>query len=193
MSTTPTEILETTAAALETTLAATEAAAAETVAAAESSFDFDSIKAIMDGFDPASLLPDLEGIFGSLATVCRLAVMIGPLVLLVLGLCYLFLAPKEANWYFGYRCYFGMGSEYAWRFTQRLAGMLFTGLGVGLTVVMLVISSRFAHMEVTAMAWQALECLVWQVGLVVLATVVINFTAFVHFNRKGQHRRKRRK
>ena len=173
MSTTPTELLE-------------------TAAAAESSFDFDSIKAIMDGFDPASLLPDLEGIFGSLATVCRLAVMIGPLVLLVLGLCYLFLAPKEANWYFGYRCYFGMGSEYAWRFTQRLAGMLFTGLGGILTAVMFVISGRFAHMEVTAMAWQALECLVWQVGLVVLTTLIINFSAFVHFNRKGQHRRKKR-
>lgn len=172
MNTTPTEILET--------------------AAGEGSFDFDSIKAVMDGFDPASLLPDLEGIFGSLSTVCRLAVMIGPVLLLLLGLAYLYLAPKEANWYFGYRCYFGMGSEYAWRFTQRLAGMLFTGLGLALTAVMFVISGRFFAMEVTAMAWQALECLLWQAGLVVLATLSINFTAFVHFNRKGQHRRKRK-
>ena len=28
--------------------------------------------------------------------------------MLVLGLAYLFLAPREANYYFGYRCYFGM-------------------------------------------------------------------------------------
>ena len=80
MSTTPTELMETTAAAIETTLAATEAAIAETTAAAADSLDFGSIKAVMDSFDPASLLPDLERLFDSLVPVCRLAVMIGPVV-----------------------------------------------------------------------------------------------------------------
>jgi len=186
MSTTPTELLETTIAAVETTAAAI----LETTAAAEDSLDMESIKALMDGFDPASLLPDLSRVFDSLAPVCRFAVMIGPLILLMLGLAYLFLAPKEANWYFGYRCYFGMGSEYAWRFTQRLAGLLFGGAGLVLTVIMFVISGRFRYMEVTAMVWQALECMLVETAAVLLIVLTINISTALHFNRKGQHRRK---
>ena len=193
MSTTPTEILETTAAAIETTLAATEAAIAETTAAAESVLDIDSIKAMMDGFNPAALLPDLSELFGSLAAVCRVAVMIGPLVLLALGLAYLLFAPREANYYFGYRCYFGMGSEYAWRFTQRLAGILFTAIGGVLTVVVFVISGRFAYMEVTEMVWSAAECALWEAGLTLLANLTVNLCAAMRYDRKGQHRRKNRK
>ena len=188
MSTTPTELLETTAATVRTTLAA-----AETAAATEPGLDLSSIKAMMDGFDPASLLPDLSRMFDSLAPVCRIAVMIGPLVMLVLGLCYLFLAPKEANWYFGYRCYFGMGSVYAWHFTQRLAGLLFTGLGAVLTAVLFIITGRFAYMEVTAMVWQALECMVAEAIAALAAVLTVNITTALRFNRKGQHRRKRRK
>ena len=185
MSTTPTEILE-------TTMAATEAAIAETTAATEAALDLQSIKEVMDGFDPASLLPNLSEVFESLAPVCRFAVMIGPLVLLVLGISYLFLVPKEANYYFGYRCYFGMGSVYAWRFTQRMAGLLFGGMGLILTAVMFVISGRFAYMEVTEMVWQALECVLLQAALVFAATLLINVTAALRFNRKGEHRRKQK-
>ena len=49
MSTIPTEILST--------------------AATEPGLDIASIKKIMDGFDPAALLPDLSELFGSLATL----------------------------------------------------------------------------------------------------------------------------
>ena len=66
----------------------------EITAATESTLDIASIKSVMDGFDPASLLPDLSKVFGSLVGVCRVAVMIGPIITLILGLAYLFLAPK---------------------------------------------------------------------------------------------------
>ena len=134
----------------------------EILQATEPSLDIESIKSLMDGFDPAALLPDLSDLFGSLATLCRFAVMIGPVLLLVLGLAYLFLSPREANYYFGYRCYFGMGSVQAWRFTQRMAGLLFGGVGLILTIVMFLISGGFAEMEVTDMVWRAAGCLAWQ-------------------------------
>ena len=60
--------------------------------ATEAALDIESIKALLDGVDPAALLPDLSGLFGSLETVCRWAVMIGPVILLVMGLAYLFLS-----------------------------------------------------------------------------------------------------
>lgn len=192
MSTIPDALPETTAAALETTLAATEAAVAETAAAAEELLDIESIKAIMDGFDPASLLPDLSKVFDSLAPLCRFAVLIGPVVLLLLGLSYLILTPKEANHYLGYRCYFGMGSEYAWRFTQRLAGFLFTGAGLALTVVMFAISVSFPYMQLPEMVWKAAACLAVELVAAVLLALIVNLSAAFRFDRKGRHRRKRK-
>ena len=165
----------------------------EILQATEPALDIASIKSLMDGFDPAALLPDLSDLFGSLATLCRFAVMIGPVVLLVLGLAYLFLSPREANYYFGYRCYFGMGSVQAWRFTQRIAGMLFGGVGLILTIVMFVISGGFAQMEITDMVWKAAGCLAWQVGLALILTFLVNFLAFFFFDAKGGPRRKPKK
>lgn len=161
--------------------------------ATEAAIDIESIKEIMDGFDPAALLPDLSGLFGSLETVCRWAVMIGPVLLLVLGLAYLFLSPREANYYFGYRTYFGMGSVHAWRFTQRLAGVTLGGLGLILTVVMFFISSGFGNLDVMDMVWKAVSCLVWQAVLALLANGAIALAAFLLFDRKGEYRKAKKK
>ena len=196
MSTTPTALLETTAAVPNTTasvgiIGGADGPTAVLVTGAEE-FDVDSIKALLDGFDPASLLPDLSKVFDSLVPLCRLAVLIGPVVILLLGLSYLILSPKEANHYLGYRCYFGMGSEYAWRFTQRLAGWLFTVTGLTLTMVMFVISLGFAGMPLTDMVWKAASCLVVELAASVLLILIVNLSAAFHFDRKGRHRRKRR-
>ena len=63
MSTTPTEILETTLAALETTAATATAAATDATGATESALDIQSIKDMMDAFDPAAYYAgaDVEG------------------------------------------------------------------------------------------------------------------------------------
>ena len=164
----------------------------EMIAATESALDVESIKGMMDAFDPAALLPDLSKVFGSLTAVCRVAVMIGPVILLILGLAYLFLSPKEANYYFGYRCYFGMGSVQAWRFTQRIAGMLFGGVGLILTIVMYVMSGSFSEMEITDMVWKAAGCLAWQAVIALVLTFLVNFLAFFFFDAKGGPRRKKK-
>ena len=171
MSTTPTELLE--------------------AAPTEAGFDFDAVKAIMDNFDPASLLPDLSSIFGWMELVCRIAVLVGPIVLAALGIAYLFFSPKEANYYFGYRTYFGMGSVEAWRFTQRLAGIVLSLLGLAMTGVMLVISGGFAGMEVMDMVWKALGCLGVEAVLALLANLVISLVAMAKFDRKGNYRKKK--
>ena len=164
----------------------------EILQAAEPALDIDSIKSLMDGFDPAALLPDLGELFGSLSALCRFAVMIGPVVLLILGLAYLFLSPRAANYYFGYRCYFGLGSVQAWRFTQRIAGMLFGGVGLILTIVMYVMSGSFSEMEITDMVWKAAGCLAWQAVIALVLTFLVNFLAFFFFDAKGGPRRKKK-
>ncbi|MDD5863028.1 MAG: SdpI family protein [Firmicutes bacterium] len=162
----------------------------EITAATESSLNVESIKGLMDAFDPAALLPDLSKVFGSLVTVCRIAVLLGPVILLILGLAYLFLSPKEANYYFGYRCYFGMGSVRAWRFTQRMAGLCLGGLGLVLTVIMAVITGGYGSMDVMDMVWNAVNCLIWEAVLALVATLTINLTAMALFDAKGEKRRR---
>ena len=159
----------------------------------EAAIDIESIKELMDGFDPAALLPDLSNLFGSLEPVCRWAVMIGPVLLLVTGLMYLFLSPKEANYYFGYRTYFGMGSVHAWRFTQRIAGVTLGGLGLILTVIMLIISGGFGKLEVMDMVWKAVSCLVWEAVLALIANLTIAAAAAATFDRNGEFRKKKKK
>ncbi len=187
MSTTPT-----TAAASIGIIGGADGPTAIFVTGSEGNIDVDSIKALLDGFDPATLLPDLSKVFDSLAPLCRIAVLVGPVVLLLLGLSYLFLTPKEANYYLGYRCYFGMGSEYAWRFTQRLAGWLFTAVGLTLTVVMFAISVSFTYMQLPDMVWKAASCLVVELIAAVALILTVNLSAMYHFDRKGKHRKKRK-
>ena len=155
-------------------------------------FSIEDIKELMDGFDPATLLPELDTVFGKVELVCRVIVMLGPALLLLLGLIYLFLTPREANHYIGYRCYFGMGSVNAWRFTQRLAGIVFGGLGLILGIVMLLTVASFRQMALDAMVWKAARCLVWEAALALLAHLGVTVTAAVLFDRKGNPRRKRR-
>ena len=159
-------------------------------AATEAALDFEAIKKSFEDFDLAKLLPQIDSIFDKITVLCKICVMIGPVLLLILGLCYLLLAPKEANFYFGYRCYYGMGSVHAWRFTQRIAGMVLGGLGLILTLVMFFISLGFGSMEISAMAWLTVKCLIWQAVLVILATLGINGLAMFWFNRRGELRRR---
>ena len=44
---------------------------------------FEDIKVLMDNFDPAALLPDLSTMFGWIELGCRVAVVIGPILLTV--------------------------------------------------------------------------------------------------------------
>ena len=146
---------------------------------------FEDIKVLMDNFDPASLLPDLTNVVGIVEFITRIAVVVGPIVLLVMGVLYFFLSPKEANYHFGYRCYFGMGSENAWQFTQRLAGLVWMGLGLILTIIMVIISSGFAGKPIMDTISSGFTCLIWEIVLTAISCVAINVLVMLRYDRKG--------
>ena len=150
----------------------------------------EDIKQIMDEFDPAALLPDLTSLEGKAELICRIALLVGPIALLALGIAYLLLAPKEANHIFGYRCLFGMGSPRAWRFTQRLAGAVWGLLGLILSLVMYSKTNGFREMAIMDQIMSALKCLTWEIILVFGSCVLINITALVFFTFKGEPRLK---
>ena len=149
---------------------------------------FADIKVLMDNFDPATLLPDLTSMVGLVEFLTRIAVIIGPIVLLVMGILYFFASPKEANYIFGYRCYFGMGSEEAWRFTQRLAGLVWAALGLVLTIVMLIITGSFSGDPIMDIIGAGVKCLLWEIGLAAVSCLGINLIAMIRYDRKGNRR-----
>lgn len=149
----------------------------------------EALKALMEDFDPAAILPDLSTFLGKLEMVMRIAVMIGPLVLLGLGLLYFLAAPKEANYKLGYRFFWGMSSVESWQFTQRLAGIVWGILGLILCIVMTVLSGKFRGMEVDTMTSQAMKYLLWELGSVAVSILLINVTVLICFDSNGIRRR----
>ena len=148
----------------------------------------ESLKTLLEDFDPAAFLPDLTSLFGKIELILRFLVVTGPVVMLVMGLVYFFLSPKEANHTFGYRTWFGMGSVEAWNFTQKLAGLVWGGLGLILTVIMLLIVNRYRLMDMESMLWSAVRCLLWEAGLALAALLGVNITVTVLFDWNGYRR-----
>ena len=145
----------------------------------------EALKALMKDFDPAALMPDLDAVLGKLEGLIRLAVMVAPLVLLGLGLLYLLAPPKEANYKLGYRFFWGMSSVEAWRFTQRLAGALWTLLGGVLTIIMWSNCGKFQGMDTGAMADKAVTYILWELGSAVVSILLINLVVLICFTFKG--------
>ena len=141
------------------------------------------------GFDVAALIPDLNTVVGWVQLVCRLCVMAGPMILLGFGLLYLLKPPKEANHSLGYRCWWGMASLEAWQFTQRLAGMVWSALGLLLIIIMTLVGISWSSMSPPDMVWSAVVCLLWELGLTGAACLGINITVIVFFDIDGFRRK----
>jgi uncharacterized membrane protein len=139
-------------------------------------------------FDIGSLIPSLESLLERLDLLLRILVMAGPLGLLGLGLYYFLLPPKEANYSAGYRFSYGMKKVKVWRFMQRIAGMVYSGVGLVLTIVMALICIGFGDMAAPDMLWAAVKCILWELGIVVLATLGINITVMAVYDSEGNSR-----
>ena len=153
----------------------------------------EDLTSLLEGADLSKLLPELDGIVDKMVPIMKVALMAGPVIFLILGLLYLFATPKEANYKFGYRCYFGMGSVNAWRYTQRLAGIVFTGVGLILTLVMLFITGGFADMDVMDMLWKAMKCGIWEAAIIGISCLLVNLVVMFYFDAKGNIRRRKAK
>ena len=151
----------------------------------------ETLKKLVNEFDLANFIPEVNSILGWIETLVRIFVMAAPICILAFGLFFLFLPPKEATHSAGYRTYFGMGSVDAWRFTQFLAGVVWSGVGLILTVVMLIVVNGYRNMEMMDMVNNAVVCVLWEIGSIVVSCLGINITAAVVFDRKGNRRAKK--
>ncbi len=152
----------------------------------------DFLDKILDGSGLSEILPDLTGLADKLDLVLRALVMVGPLALLGFGLFYFLAPPKEANYEVGYRFRYGMSRVAVWQFMQRLAGMVYGGLGLVLMIVMTAMCAKFARMNEPDMVWFGFKCVIVELELILVATLAIDITIVAMFDRKGVSRRQKR-
>ena len=152
----------------------------------------EDLTSLLEGADLGKLLPELDGIVDKMVPIMKAALLVGPVIFLILGLLYLFATPKEANYKFGYRCYFGMGSVKAWCYTQRLAGLVFTGVGLILSLVMLLVTGKFGQMDVMDMLWKTLKCGIWEAVIIAVSCVAVNLVVMFFFDAKGNLRKRKK-
>ena len=150
--------------------------------------NLDALKGLFEEFDLAAFLPNLTDVLGWVEAGLRLAVMAGPLLLLGFGLLYLLAPPKEANYGLGFRCWWGMSSLEAWQYTQRVAGLIWSGLGVVLTIVMALICNAFRRMAPMDMVWSAAKCMLWELALIGISCIAVNVLVIRVFDRWGFRR-----
>lgn len=153
----------------------------------------DFISSLLDGLDNiGNLVPALEKLLSSAQLWLTIVLLIGPVAMLILGVIYLFLPPKEANHHIGYRTYFGMGSVEAWLHTQKLAGIIYGGLGIILGIIMIIVSASLKNKDMMQAFTSAITWLFVQVGIVLLVYLgMFVYTAIV-FDRHGNRRREKK-
>jgi len=150
----------------------------------------DFISKLLD-MDFGAMVPPLDTVLTGIRIVLSVFLLAGPVIMLLLGGAYLLLAPPEANYRFGFRTYFGMGSVEAWKYSQKVAGIAFAAVGLILTVIMIVVISDFGDMDAFQMAETTLTYLLWQAGAALLVRLVVAILCAVFFNPDGTRRREK--
>ena len=148
----------------------------------------DTIRSLLDMLDIANYLPDLTMFSVGAKLVLWLLMLVGPVLMLLLGLMYYTKPPAEANFSWGFRTYFGMGSVEAWRFTQRVAGLCWIAVGGGMTALCLIAGIFMLVLN----GGQAATLAMWAVGiellLIIASWVFINILVLKNYDKDGNPR-----
>lgn len=137
-----------------------------------------------------AIVPELSQLLSDIRFWMGFAMFLGPVLLLIFGAYYLFLAPPEANHKSGYRTYFGMGSISAWRYTQNLAGKVFGLLGAVLAIVATVGCIVMAGRETYAAVMPCLLILIIEAVAVLIGFATVEITVLCRFDENGNKRKK---
>lgn len=139
--------------------------------------------------DLSALVPEISVFLGATRAILVLAVLLGPVLLLVLATMYLLRPAPEANFKYGFRTYYGMGSIEAWQFSQKIAGLAFGVLGVLLLIAMFAIVLTFGKNDLMQFAGTVVVCLLGQIGLVLIARSVVAILCRTYFDKDGNRRK----
>jgi hypothetical protein len=82
-----------------------------------------------------------------------------------------------------------MASLDAWQFTHRWVGIVWSILGLILTIIMAFVVNAFRRMAPMDMVWAAVKSLGWEIVITALSCLGINIAVIAVFDRNGFRRR----
>ena len=148
----------------------------------------ETIRSLLDLLDIANYLPELSAFAGGTKLILWLLMLVGPVIMVGLGILSFTKPASEANYSWGFRSYFVMGSVEAWRYAQRLAGLCWLALGGGMTVIAL----GLGFLALVFNAGQTAVMALWGVGaellLVVASWIFVNAMVIKNFDKDGNPR-----
>ena len=139
--------------------------------------------------DLSKFVPAMPVFLGALRALLVIIILAGPILLVTLGAMYLLRPAPEANFKYGFRTYFGMGSVEAWKFSQKIAGLAYGGLGAILLLVMFIIVLTFFGKDLFQIANSAIICLLWQSGLTLIARITVSIMCYIYFDKEGNRKK----
>jgi hypothetical protein len=139
--------------------------------------------------DLGALIPEMPVFLQMMRTLMALALVAGPITMMIQAAVYLFKPAPEANFTRGYRTYYGMGSTEAWTFSQKIAGLAFGGLGVLLLLAMFIVILCFRNKTLMWVAITVMICMIVQVVLLAAARITIAILCGKFFDKDGLRRR----
>ena len=152
----------------------------------------EKLMSFFEGFDIEKLgemLPSVETLMDKLPGWAAWLVLAGPLLMLGLGAYYLFAPPKEANHAMGYRFFYAMSRVEVWQHAQYLAGIVYMVLGGVLFFILGLICMSFSALPAPDMVWRAVKCLIWEVVLIIIATLAVDILIVLMYDHKGEPRK----
>ena len=141
--------------------------------------------------DLSKFVPAMPVFLGALRALLVIIILAGPILLVTLGAMYLLRPAPEANFKYGFRTYFGMGSVEAWRFSQRIGGLVYIILGGVMTLGALVAFIILLKSSIPTILTGCAACLVIELILVTLTTFTLNIIISIRYDRDGYRRGKR--
>ena len=148
----------------------------------------EKITELLNNFSLEMYIPKLDTLMGWVQWLVSLAVRVGPICILVLGIIYFLIPPKEANRKAGFRTYFGMGSVIAWNVTQRIAGAIMIPTGLILTIIAYVKVAKFPGYDMMTMVNVAFRAVKGQAICALIIYIFMFLLTAVLFDRKGDCR-----
>lgn len=139
-----------------------------------------------------ALIPKLSTLLSSMRLWMAIAMLAGPIFFIGLGLFYRKWAPPEANHKLGYRTYFGMGSVAAWKYTQKLAGTVWLGVGAALAAVAAVGTVLILIMEQSRGTAVALGILILEFVVALAAYITVEMMVLLRYDINGKKRKKKK-
>jgi len=144
----------------------------------------DAITSLLGDFDLSKFIPDIDTALGKFELAARICVMLGPLVLLGLGLWYLLAPPNEMGSRVGFHTFRRAKTQEVWEYTQHLAGIVWGAMGVVLTIVMALICNGYRGLNALQVATSAVICILVELILLTASIIAINVIVSKAFYKK---------